>query len=125
MNNLRTCGAATFHSSVVFVDPKKKSNYSALNLLASALMILTSLATMSRSLSLVTNPLYMYISTPVLTVMNIWFVKIVMSWELVPETTFYFRIKNGYTIRKLYLMTIFCPNPNATSTQPNLKLGSY
>ena len=74
--------SATFHSSIVFVDPKKKSNYSALNLLASALMILTSLATMSRYVSLVTDPLYMYISTPVLTVMNIWFVKNVMSWNL-------------------------------------------
>ena len=45
-------------------------------------MILTSSATMSRSVSLVTDPVYMYISTLVLTVMNISFVKNVISWNL-------------------------------------------
>ena len=79
-------------------------------------MILTSSATKSRSVSLVTDTLYMYISTPVLTVMNIWFVKNVMSWNL--KRLFITEFKMDIRSEKYTWWQFFVQTP----TQPQLNL---
>ena len=79
-------------------------------------MILTLSATKSRSVSLVTDTLYMYISTPVLTVMNIWFVKNVMSWNL--KRLFITEFKMDIRSEKYTWWQFFVQIP----TQPQLNL---
>ena len=94
---------------------------------ASALIILTSSAT-SWSVSLVTDLLYMYISTQVLTVKNIWFVKNVMSWNLkrlfIIELNMDIRSEN-YTWWQFFVQTPTQPQLNLTLSWVCIENSAY